>query len=328
MALPGYLFVHLNRYGHLGWIPPKERTVAQADAHERAVAAMPKFEIPDFKDAGAVNVRLFDAWKHPSVVADVGFVFPRFHQLTGSCVGAGGGQALFTLIAVQRLNQTSPTKAFIPFWPFDYGRCRYNEGDRGQGEGALGSSFAETVAKEGVISASESGLPAFQNSDGLVLTSGVEMQWSDGGSGTVTKYMDIAKAHPVGTAAALSNVADIRAAIVNGYPVTFACDKYISKASVAGNGADAAVCGKWDGGGGHQQSIHAVWDNPSLGPLYWAQNNWPGSTYPADPAGGPVCGCWVRENDVTTAFNYHAEVYALSHLNWFPAQPDLMSWFA
>lgn len=316
--------------GPLGFIRKQDRTEEQHAAHARAEAKMPRFAVAGGSaPTGPVRVQLFDAWKHPKVVADVGFVFPRFHQLTGSCVGAGGGQALFTLIAVQRLLATTPTKAFLPFWPFDYGRCRLNEGDRGQGEGAMGSSFAETVVKEGVIDAKEAGLPAFEHADGLVLTERLEMQWSDG-AGPATKYLDAARVHPVGTAAPCRDVADVRTAILNGYPVTFACNDYIGHASVQGSGSDAALVGRWDSSGGHQQSVHAVWDHPTLGPLYWAQNNWPASSYPADPAGGPVCGCWVKEKDVTAAFRLDAEVYALSHLNWFPAQPDLpdvLDWF-
>jgi hypothetical protein len=312
--------------GLLGFIRVQDRTQAQHDAHAAAVSRMPRMALLPPELASGQKVRLTDAWKAPAVVADVGFVFPRFHQLTGSCVGAGGGQALFTLIAVQRLLSANPTKAFVPFWPFDYGRCRFNEGDHGQGEGAMGSSFAETVAKEGVIASTEPGLPAFQNSDGLVLTESLEMTWSDGASSTVTKYLDTARVHPVGTAAPCQSVADVKAAILNGYPCTFACDNYIGKASLQGSGADAAVVGKWDGSGGHQQSVHDYWENPTLGPLYWVQNNWPGSTYPADPSGGPVCGCWVKEADVTAAFRLDAEVYALSHLTYFPAQPVMEKW--
>jgi hypothetical protein len=315
----------------LGFIRKQDRTAAQHRAHARAEAAMPRHHaLPVPALAAGQKVCLYDAWKDPRVVKDVGFVFPRFHQLTGSCVGAGGGQALFSLIAVQRCLSTDPTVAFLPFWPFDYGRCRFNEGDHGQGEGAMGSSFADTVVKEGVIAATgpnaDPNLPPFQDSDGLVLTNSLEMQWSDGGSQTVAAHLGSAKAHPVGAAAPCRGPADVKAAILNGYPVTFACNNYIGHASVQGSGADAAVVGYWDGSGGHQQSVHAVWENPTLGTLYWVQNNWPGSTYPADPAGGPVCGCWVKEEKVAAAFRLDAEVYALSHLSWFPAQPDVMDW--
>jgi hypothetical protein len=310
----------------LGFITPAERTQQQHDAHAAALAQMPRFALAA-PTPGPVNVRLFEKWSDPDVVADVGFVFPRFHQLTGSCVGAGGGQALFTLIAVQRCLSEGATKAFLPFWPFDYGRCRFNEGDRGQGEGAMGSSFAETVAKEGVIDATTAGLPAFQNDDGLVLTNKLEMQWSDGASSTVTKWLEAARVHPVGTSAEMRSMDDVDAALINGYPVTWACDNYIGHASVQG-GSTPCVVGYWDGRGGHQQSVHAVWDHPSIGRLYWVQNNWPGDTYPTDPAGGPTCGCWVTRAKAESAMrSLNAEVYALSHLNWFPAQPKVLDWY-
>jgi len=316
----------------LGWITPSLRTKQQNELHAQSLATMaPRFTLDGKPNqlAPGEKILLTDAWKNPTVVAEVGMVFPRFHQLTGSCVGAGGGQALFTLIAIQRLLAVNPTKAFIPFWPYSYGRCRANEGDRGQGEGAMGSSFAATVVKEGVISASEPGLPQFQNNDGLVLTSSLEYQWSDGNSSLVTKWIPTGKQHPMGSAAPCNGIEDILTAISNGYPCTFACDRYIGSASIRGSGSDAAVVGKWDRSGGHQQSVHGVWYNRTLGPLYWAQNNWPGNTYPADPGGGPICGNWVTEADVTAAFRYNAEVYAFSHLAWFPAQPDVqrvLSW--
>jgi len=311
----------------LGFIRKQDRTPVQQTAHAAAEARMVRFALPPENVSNGTKVCLYEAWKHPDVVADVGFVFPRFHQLTGSCVGAGGGQALFTLIANQRLLADNPTVAFLPFWPYDYGKCRANEGDRGQGEGAMGSSFADTVVKNGVLSSAEQGLPTFQNNDGLVLTNQLEMSWSDGNSRLVTAYDATAKLHPVGAAAPIQDVAGIKAAILNGYPCTFACDNYIGHASLQGSGADAAVVGYWDGSGGHQQSVHAYWQNPTLGPLYWVQNNWPGNTYPSDPAGGPVCGCWVTEAKVTAAFRLDAEVYALSHLSWFPAQPKVLDWY-
>lgn len=311
----------------LGFIRLRDRTPAQMAFTTAAEARMPRFNLVPPTLAPGQSVCLFDAWDDPLVINDIGFAMTRFRQITGSCVGAGGGNALLSLIAVQRLLATNPTLAFIPFWPFDYGRCRYNEGDRGPGEGAMGSSFADTIVHEGVITATEPGLPAFDHSDGLALTSSQELQWSDGGSALVTQWLPTAKVHPVGAAAPLTDVAGVKAAILNGYPVTFACNNYIGQASLQGSGADAAVVGYWDGSGGHQQSIHAYWENATLGPLYWVQNNWGGSTYPKDPAGGPTCGCWVKEAKVTAAFRLDSEVYALSHLSWFPAQPTVLDWF-
>ncbi len=308
----------------LGFITKQKRTQKQHDhaaACERRMLARTGLAVPTLASGQAV--RLFDAWKDPAVVADVGFIFPRFHQLTGSCVGAGGGQALFTLIAVQRLLSVNPTKAYVPFWPYDYGTCRAAEGDRGQGEGAMGSSFADVIVKYGVLSASEQGLPAFQNDDGLVITSSQEMAWSDGNSSLVTKWNTTAIKTPVQSAAQVTDVSQVKAAIINGYPCSFACNNYIGNGSVQ----SGVLLGRWDGRGGHQQSIHAYWEHADLGPLYWAQNNWPKESYPTNPDSTcPPCGVWVKEADVTAAFRLDSEVYAFSHIVGFPAQPQVLDW--
>lgn len=336
MPLPPQLATLLARTGHLGWIGPKQRTRAQHDANARHLAAMPRFRIGAPGDpvytapSDPIKVMLTDSWKDPSVIADIGLggqPFPRFHQLTGSCVGCGGGQALATLNFVQRMLSANPTTAFVPFWPYNYGKCRAEEGDVGQGEGAMGSSFAHSIATDGILTDTDQGLPVFVNNDGLILTDQLEMQWSDGNSSLVTGFDALAKPHPVGTAAPCLGVQDVKAAILNGYPCTCACDDYIGNASIQGTGGNACVLGKWDSPGGHQQSVHNYWDHPTLGPLYWAQNNWPGDTYPADPAGGPTCGCWVRENDLAKVWQLDAEVFAISHLSWFPAQPSVWNWF-
>lgn len=311
---------------NLGWIPPSERTKDQHDAHHASVARMARFAMRDRQLAKGDKIILSDFWTKPEVVQDTGVAFDRspFHQTTGSCVGAGGGNALYTLIAVQRCLSEGATVAFVPWWPFSYGRCRFNEGDRGQGEGAMGSSFADTIVKEGVLAATEKGLPQFQNDDGYTLSEHTELAWSDGGSRLVTDYLDEARPHPLGTAAELRSTNDIKNAIINGYPGPFACDRYIGEASVRGD----AVVGKWDSSGGHQQWFFGYWEHPDLGPLFAIGNNWHRDVYPKDPGGLPLVCCWVREADVAAAFRYQAEVYAFSHLNWFPAQPKILDWLA
>lgn len=316
----------------LGWIEPSVRNRAQQDAHADAVGKMVKFALPIPVLAKGDRIALFDAWKHPDVVADVGFTFDRFHQLTGSCVGCGGGNGLFSTIATQRLASDAPTKAFLPFWPAPYGLSRHIMGDDGQGEGSLGSTFAEALRTGGIRDWPQgggAGMPTYTDSDGVTITTRDEMQWSSYRNANMQTVLSVSQQHLIGSTAECKNVTDVRAMISNGYGVTFACNNYIGSASIQGSGADACVVGYWNGNGGHQQSAHAVWEHPNLGPLYWVQNNWPGSTYPKDPAGGPTCGCWVTEAHVTAAFRLDAEVFGLSHLNWFPAQPkvpEVLNW--
>lgn len=311
----------------LGFIRVQDRTPEQQDAHEEATLLMMAYLLPVPKLAKGDSIRLFDFWKHPVVVADVGLTFTRIHQITGSCVWAGGTNAVFSTIAVQRLAADSPTKAFLPFTLQNYGMSRHYMGDDGAGEGSMGSTFAKSLTTDGIRDwAPDAGLPTYTTSDGISVAKGVEMAWSSYRDADISKVLQMSKQHLFGSAAECTTTDQIAAMIANGYGVSFACDRFIGNGEIVGDGKDACVMGKWDSRGGHQESIHAVWEHPTLGRLFWVQNNWPGDTYPIDPAGGPVCGVWVLDDDVTAALEYNAEVYGLSHLNWFPAQPRVLDY--
>lgn len=317
----------------LGWIDPALRTNEQNDAHAVAVAAMPKFSIVGGKttlDKGE-RIVLTDLFKHPDVVADIGYVFPWFHQVTGSCVGASLGTELVVLGAVQRLIADAPTKAMVPWWPYNYGMTRLDEGDRGQGEGAI-NSVAAARMKKGVLDSKEVGLPTYSNNgDGLILSSSMEMQWSYGGSQTVSKWETAAAKFPLGTAAVCNNVQDLLTGIINGYPGYDGCSMYVGNGSITGSGDTAYVRGRFDGNGGHSTGFVGAWNHPNDGMLYLYQNNWPKSTYPVDPVTSEQrCQVWIPESEVEkiwTRLGGKGEIFVLSHLNYFPSQPKLLDLF-
>lgn len=316
--------------GPLGWIAPEDRTDAQHKAHANALARMPVFAIPGHTDpSGPVKVMLTDLWKNSLVTADIGMEYIGFHQLTGSCVGVSAGNAVATLSFAQRLLAVNPTKAMIPWWPFFYGRTRYNEGDRGQGEGAVDSVMGQTLKTEGTFDITQPGLPTFKTDDGLYLTSQLEYQWSDGAR-IDGKWGPIAKQFPVGTVAPLQSPQDIKAAVINGYPVLYGCSMFIGHGSVKGSGSNAYVAGRYDGSGGHSTCFLGYWDHPTDGPLYLYSNQWPTQTYPQDPAGAGRCCVWTPEAEVQKVFDRYGgdggETMALSHLNYFPAQPAVLDW--
>lgn len=313
----------------LGFIIHTLRTKEQKEAHECALAKMPKFKLDYTTPTGPVKVMLTDFWKNKDVVADVGFEFNGFWQLTGSCVGASSGNAGFTLSAVQRCIADKPTKAFVPFWPFAYGKTRLAEGDRGQGEGAVDSVMGQTLHGAGILESTRPGLPAFNHtSDGLCLTEDIEMQWSDGAS-IPSEFDPLALPNNVGMVSPLSSTDDIKACILNGYPVLDGCNYYVGNGSVAGSGATAYVRGKYDGQGGHSTCFLGYWDHPNDGPLFLYSNQWPSSTYPADPAGGGRCCVWLPLSEVQSLFRLGGdggETMGLSHLNYFPAQPKVLDY--
>jgi len=312
----------------LGLILPQDMNQQQRDAHEKALAFRPRFAMLGGVPAGPVKIMLTDMWKDPDVAKDIGMAFPGFHQITGSCVGASSGNWIFTLGAVQRKLSDSPTVAFIPFWPYQYGRTRQAEGDRGQGEGAVDSVMGQTVQKGVLQVTGQTGLPQFDTSDGLALTKQQELQWSMVNSG-FAQYDPIAAKNPVGTVATLTSTADIYQAIVNGYPVIDGCSMYIGHGKVQGSGDGACVLGTYDGRGGHSTCLLGAWDHPTLGRLFLYSNQWPAETYPADPAGGGRCCVWVKEADVQKhlfSSDNQGQVMAASHLTYFPAQPQVLDW--
>ncbi len=298
-------------------------------AHGAALGTQVKHALIAPTFAAGQSVKLFDFWKSPEVVADVGLTFDRIHQITGSCVWAGGTNAVFSSIAAQRMASDNPITAFLPFTLGNYAASRHAIGNDSRGEGSMGSTFAASLVKDGITiwTPGVSGIPSYTHTDGISVTKATELDWSSYRNPLLAPVLAISKPHTFGAATEAKSALDVKALIANGYGVTFACNNYIGSASIQGSGADACVVGSWDTYGPHQQSIHAFWQHPTLGPLYWAQNNWPGSTYPRDPAGGPVCGCWVKEAKVDSAMkSLDAEVYGLSHLSWFPANPKVLDY--
>lgn len=119
-----------NKPQTFGWIPPEDRTLEEERANVAAIAAMPKFAIKGRTNYAEGKVLLFKFWEHPDTVTALGFPFPGVKQITGSCVGAGGGNALATLAMCDAIMRKEPEQIVIPFWPLPYGRSRFYMGDR------------------------------------------------------------------------------------------------------------------------------------------------------------------------------------------------------
>lgn len=317
----------------LGFITPLERTLRQHGAHAGAAVQFVRHTLqPRTLDKGQ-KVGLWDFWRKPEVVADVGFIGSRTHQKTGSCVWAGGNCAAYTTICVQRLASDSPTKAFWPFTLHNYAHSRALFGDTGEGEGSMGSTFAQSLREFGIrdwpVNPSDEMPEYTQNEDdGCIVGSSVEMKWSSIRNPNIEKVKAVSTQHLFGSTTEANTTDAMLALSTNGYGITFACNNFISKAAVKGSG-DNACClstGGADSRGGHQWSVLGVWNHPEFGILFWNQNNWDQSTYPKDPAGGPPGGCWLTEKQQAAALRLDAECYGLSHLNWFPAQPRVLDY--
>lgn len=314
----------------LGFIIPELRTQAQADAHEAAISKMRNFSLPYVEPPKGTKVLLTDFWKHPDVMADIGQEFTGFGQYTGSCVGVSEGNCLFTANAVQRVIGENPVKAVIPWWPFPYGRTRFAEGDRGQGEGAVDSVMGDTLVGEGFFDIKQPGLPQFthNDADGMWLSKAIELQWSDGGR-IDPKWMALAKPQAGLTKTLITDVTGIYASIINGYPVLDGCDNYVGHGSIKGSGDNAYVVGRYDASGGHSTCFLGYWNHPTDGPLVLYSNQWPTSTYPKDPAGGGRCTVWLPGSVAANLFRTGGSggnTMSLSNIPGQPAQPKLLDY--
>lgn len=302
-----------------GWIPFKDRSKETNDAHDQIVQSMPKFNImgDTSENDNTKKIVLSQIWKHPQVVTALGFAFPRFRQLTGSCVGASGGICETTLIFIEAIQKGMEVDIKLPFWLHTYGKSRQRAGFRGQGEGSINSAYAEAAKLDGYIPFDMQNLPSYENDDGLTLSERLEYQWSDGANINST-YSQEGKKNVIKTTAQCKSLDDVRQSIQNLFPVHIACDYFISRGSIKGLNDNKAVMGTLDSNGGHATSILGFWENPDLGPIYNYQNNWNSSVYPEDLNGAP-CSIWITEKEMNWIIN-NGEVYSYSNFEGFPAQ--------
>ncbi len=308
-----------GEYWNFGLIPEEQRTQEQHEAVHNAKSEMPKFEIKGHKVYDQKKVALFDLWKHPLVVQACGFEYPGTHQLTGSCVGAGGGNALFSIGAADAIIRNEAETPLVPFWLLPYGRSRFYLGDRGQGEGSTGTTFAKAVREDGNVPAVSEGLPQFKNTDALIWGESVEYKWSDGDD-IPKEWMDKAKAHRVKTTAELKSADQVREAICNYYPVTIASNwGGLMSPPVTEGVLLSRRATSWS----HQMSIQAWWEHEKLGEIFWIQNQWGKGAHGTCPSGAPGGGFWVKKNEIEWICDGN-EVFAFSQYEGFPAQT--ISW--
>jgi hypothetical protein len=310
---------------NFGWLPEEIRTEQQHEAHEAAVGLMPRFLITGTPTAdGEDGANLTATWKHADVVAANGSEFTGTHQLTGSCVGAGGGNMWATLAFHEAIVGAEPELPKVPFWLLPYGRSRFYCGMKTPGEGSLGSCFARAAIEDGTIPYDATGLPQPTRDDGWVWGRGVELKWSDGDAKSTMDLLPESRKYLIKTAAQCRDHNDVREAIKNGYPCTCASMYAHDGGKVQGSGKDACLLARRSGSWSHQMSFQGWWKHPSLGELFWDHNQWGLRAHGICPTGMPPGGVWITAADVD--WICRDEVYALSGNNGFPAPVGPIPW--
>lgn len=295
-----------------GYINEQMRTRCEAEAMDRIKRGMEPFRLIGATDPTVKKVDLSEIWSHPRVVAALGWAYPGTWQLTGSCVGAGGGNVEFTLAAWEVLRLNDPEQIILPYWPYTYGRSRYHMGSGGQGEGSLESTWAKAAIEDGVINANATGTnfpkPTMGRA-GYKYTSSVEMQWSAGGRAPVTEYLGEGRKHLIKKAAVCRDHNAVRDAICNGYPV--------GEGSMYGYNdwvdSDGLSLGKRGPQWSHKMAIFGWWEHPKHGQLFKLVNQWDAGSTSAG-----VNYVWIPPADVD--YFCRDECYAYSQFDGFAAQ--------
>lgn len=300
-----------------GWLSFEKRTAKQNEVHDVVVGKMPRFGI---RGRFRADQRRYPLWQAPTKL--LGHFLKYIWQQTGSCVGAGGGNMLKTLMCVEIVLGMEPEEYREPWWLFTYGRSRYHAGIRGTGEGSTGSGWAKAIVDDGSFEIDPEGapdLPDYKENNGwLVQPSRIEMEWSDGAR-IKDEWLRLGQKNKVKTAARCRSADDVAEALINGYPVTQASMFGFNPMVPRPQGDPPVRLAEWNGRWAHQTWIDEYWDHPSLGEIFRWGNNW-GPTAHGSPTGDePPGGVYIRKKTVDEICR-SGEVYAFSGYDGFPAR--------
>jgi hypothetical protein len=296
-----------------GWIPPEARTQTENQACAHAQAGIPDLQITGRSVYATANhVGLWECWS-----ARKGG-WPGIRQVTGSCVGAGGGNALFSLACADVIKRRDPERVEVPFWLLPYGVSRMLGGLNDRGDGSFGTTFAQAVREYGHLPANEEGLPTFDDNDGLVWGKEAELNWSQGKK-IPESYLEQSRKFLVRTTAKCRNTDDVRDALLNYYPVACASNwGGAMRPTVKGDGDRARLLNTRRTNWMHQMFV-AGWENhPQFGELFYLFNTWGQNAHGKCPSGAPPGGFWINQKDMQDIVSQN-ETFAFSQFSGFPA---------
>lgn len=296
-----------------GYRLPAERNADEDLADKQARQHMQPFGITGSWNDDPEIVGLWECAK----AANGGKHFIAFWQQTGSCVGNGGGQAVWYTSAVEVVRLGDPEQVLLPFYLLPYGRSRFIGGIRGRGNGSFGSAFAKAIMTDGILPANTAGLPPaiISENDGITWGRNAELEWSDGAR-IDQKWLDQSRKYLIKSAAQCKTASDVWEAVSNYYACTIASDwgGQMRPAVVDGALLNRRVT-TWF----HQMSIIGRWRHKTLGKLFYVLNSWGPNTHGKCPSGAPPGGFWITEKDMDYIAK-QGETFAFSQFQGFPAQ--------
>lgn len=296
-----------------GWIPPEKRTTAQNDIDSAIKSSIPQLDILGPQTA----VDKLVLWDFSKKV-NGGKHFTTFFQQTGSCVGNGGGQAIWYLSAMDNARLGKNIIPKTPFYLLPYGRSRFYGGMRGEGVGSFGSTFAKAVMQDGILPFDAANLPPMTDQGGLTWGKEVEYTWSDGAR-ISEAWLNQSRSFLVKSAAKCNSTKDVWDALANGYPCTIASSwGGQMRPSVQGGSVPVLLNRRvttWQ----HQMCIIGIWNHPTLGRIFLVLNSWGVNAHGTPPDDAPPGSFWVLESEIDYIVRQD-ETFAFSQFVGFPSQ--------
>ena len=299
-----------------GWIPPDQRTKEQNELHEKVMAEL----ITPFTSVRSKPINVGDRYPLWKVFEGrSGGVAPYINQTTGSCVGAGGYNALMTLQMVEIITGQEAEKFELLWWPYTYGVSRRLGGMTRKGEGSFGSSWFKAIKEFGMPKLSAPGLPGYQERGSwLFLDRSTELNWSYSPK-LEDQYDEYALEHPIEGGFEITSIEQLDAALTNGYACTVASSEWGTRSS---RNVDGWAVANWDDRWAHQQFIDEVcYPSSKTGKLYRIGNNWGPDAHPSPTQGEPAGGYYVTEKHMDKIVRgRHAETFALAKFKGIPTE--------
>lgn len=295
-----------------GWIPPEQRSQVMSSAHEMIMSEMPSFDLI----GPQADIEKLVLWDFSKAV-NGGSHFKTFYQQTGSCVGNGGGQAVWYLSAMEIVRTQQNISPKIPFYLLPYGRSRALAGIRGQGDGSMGSSFAKAIMQDGILPFDHADLPPVSTTDGITWGKKEEYKWSDGAAISET-FLTQSRNYLVKSAANCRTTDDVWAALANGYPCTIASN-WGGQMRPAAQGSPSILLNRRVTSWQHQMCVIGIWKHPQFGRIFCILNSWGQGAHGIPPDGAPPGSFWIAENDMEYIVR-QGETFAFSQFVGFPSQ--------
>lgn len=241
--------------------------------------------------------------------------YPNIDQgPVGCCVGAGNKHAGDVAVAIHVINH--PGFAWKPLSAeviYGGSRVEIGRGQLGSQDGSVGAWAADWLVKYGMTP-----MEKYDSAD--LTTFSPARARAFGKSGVPADIENVAKEHPVKTAALVKTWADVNRAIQQGYPIAVCSSQGFTMTRDRDGFCRAQ--GVWP----HCMAIIGVRGGSRPGAFIlnsWGNNAHTGPVWPAD---APVAGFWADAN-VVAKMVAEQDSYAFSDIAGFPSR-DAVDWFA